>query len=203
MRVYTIGGFIRGLALTAIIAVGGWLLVGQRILDQVKEANDRAAGSGPFDQRMVSARRFAPIVAELRRREGAGAPMVTVVMRADSVEFVLRARGGGLRGWRWRGNGPLRRFEPGATADPVYLRPTWPLSRLDPRAPGRVSRAISRREGGDFLLSIGDVGRSGSGGRILWVMRGLVGERGVAYAARANGTRIGVYNPSLPRLGAR
>jgi hypothetical protein len=34
-------------------------------------------------------------------------------------------------------------------------------------------------------------------------MRGRVGERGVAYAARANGGRIGAYNPSLPLLGAR
>ena len=201
MRVYTIGGFIRGLVLTAVVGVAGWFLVGQRILDEVQKQNQRAAGGGPFDQRLVSARRFAPIVAELRRREGARAPMVTVVMRADSVEFVLRRRGA-LRGWRWRGDGPLKPFEPQAGADPVYLRRTWPLSKLDVRAPGRISRSISRREGGDFQLSIGDVGRAGSG-RIIWVLRGLVGERGVAWAARSDGRRVVTYNPGLPDSGVR
>ena len=82
-------------------------------------------------------------------------------------------------------------------------RRTWPLSKLDVRAPGRISRSISAREGGDFHVSIGDVGRSGDGGRILWIMRGLVGESGVAYAARSNGRGIGQYNPSLPLQGAR
>jgi hypothetical protein len=200
--VYTIGGFLRGLILTAIVGVGGWFLFGQDILDEVQKQNERAAGGGPFDERMVSAKRFAPIVAELRRIEGPRAPMVTVVMRPDSVEFVLRTRDGGLRGWRWRGEGPLRPFEPQPGADRVYLRRTWPLSRLDARAPGRVSRSISEREGGDFHLSIGDFGRAGSG-RLVWVMRGLVGERGVAYAARADGRRVGVYNPALPDEGAR
>jgi hypothetical protein len=94
------------------------------------------------------------------------------------------------------------RFEPQAGADRVYLRRTWPLSKLDVRAPGRISRSISEREAGDFRVSIGDVGRAGSG-RVVWVMRGLVGERGVAYAARSDGRRIGSYNPSLPGLGAR
>lgn len=202
MLIYRLVRSLRGLVLTALVAGGAWLLFGHQIVDQIKKANDRSAGAGPFDQRMVSARRFAPIAAELRKREGPRAPMVTVVMRPDSVEFVLRSRGA-LRGWRWRGDGPLQAFEPGASADPVYQRPTWPLSKLDVRAPGRISRSITRREGGDFLLSIGDVGRSGDGGRILWVMRGIVGERGIAYAARPDGTRIGAYNPSLPGLGAR
>ena len=202
MRTYTIGGFIRGLVLTALIGVGAWLLFGQKILDDLEERNERAAGGGPFEERMVSARQFGPIVADLREREGRRAPMVTVVMRADSVEFVLR-ESGRLRGWRWRGKkGPLRRFAPQATADPAYRRKTWPLSRLDPRAPGRISRSISAREGGDFRISIGDAGRAGSG-RIVWVMRGLVGERGVAYAGRADGRGVGVYNPALPDDGAR
>ena len=202
MHVSTIGGFIRGLVLTIVVGVGGWFLVGQDRLDDIREQNERGAGGGPFDERLVSPKRFGPIVAELREREGARAPMVTVVMRSDSVEFVLRERGE-LRGWRWRGvEGPLRPFEPQAGADPVYLRRTWPLSRLDVRAPARISRSVSEREGGDFRVSIGDVGRAGSG-RLAWVMRGLVGERGVAYAARADGRRIGPYNPSLPQLGAR
>jgi len=203
VRVYTIGGFVRGLVLTALVAVGGWFLFGQRILDDIQEQQERGSGGGPFDQRLVSAKRFGPIVAALREHEGPRAPMVTVVMRADSVEFVLRERGE-LRGWRWRGKkGPLRPFEPQAGADPVYLKRTWPLSKLDVRAPGRISRSISAREGGDFRVSIGDVGRTGDGGRILWIMRGLVGERGVAYAARANGRGVGQYNPSLPLQGAR
>jgi hypothetical protein len=199
---YTIGGFIRGLVLTAVVGVGGWFLVGQDIVDDIQEQQDRGSGGGPFDQRLVSAKRFAPIVAQLREREGRRAPMVTVVMRADSVEFVLRERGE-LRGWRWRGRkGPLRPFEPQAGADRVYLRRTWPLSRLDARAPGRISRSISEREGGDFRVSISDVSRAGSG-RITWIARGLVGERGVAYAARADGRGIGPYNPALPNDGAR
>jgi hypothetical protein len=202
VHLYTLGGFIRGLVLTAIVGVGGWFLFGQDILDDIREQNERGAGGGPFDERLVSPQRFGPIVAELREREGSRAPMVTVVMRSDSVEFVLRERGR-LRGWRWRGRkGPLVRFEPQAGADPVYLRRTWPLSRLDVRAPGRISRSVSKREGGDFRVSIGDVGRAGSG-RIIWVMRGLVGERGVAYAARADGRGVGRYNPSLPLDGAR
>jgi hypothetical protein len=96
----------------------------------------------------------------------------------------------------------LSPFEPQPGADRAYLRDTWPLSRLDVRAPGRVSRSVSEREGGDFRLSLGDFGRAGSG-RPVWVMRGLVGERGVAYAARADGRRVGVYNPALPDDGAR
>jgi hypothetical protein len=201
VRPSTFGGWIRGLILTVVVGFGGWFLFGERTLNDLREQNERAAGGGPFDERLVSAKRFAPVVAELREREGPRAPMVTVVMRSGSVEFVLRKRGG-LRGWRWRGDGPLVPFEPQAGADPVYLRRTWPLSKLDARAPGRISRSISEREGGDFRVSIGDVGRAGSG-RIVWVMRGLVGERGVAYAARSDGRRIGSYNPSLPGLGAR
>jgi hypothetical protein len=193
--------FARNLLLTALVGAIGWSLFGERILDDIKREQDRTSGGGPFDQRLVGPKRFAPIVAELREREGPRAPMVTVVMRPNSVEFVLRS-GGELRGWRSDVDGPLQRFEPQAGADPVYLRRTWPLSKLDPRAPGRISRSISEREDGDFRVSIGDVGRAGSG-RIVWVMRGLVGERGVAYAARADGRRIGQYNPSLPLLGAR
>jgi hypothetical protein len=200
--VHTIGGFIRGLIITAIVGVGGWFLVGQDVVDDIREQNERGSGGGPFDERLVSAKRFGPIVAELREREGPRAPMVSVVMRSDSVEFLLRERGE-LRGWRWRGGkGPLVPFEPQAGADPVHLRRTWPLSRLDVRAPGRISRSVSRRENGDFRVSIGDVGRAGSG-RVIWVMRGLVGERGVAYAARADGRGVGPYNPSLPLDGAR
>ena len=196
MRVYTIGGFVRGLVLTAIIAAGGWFLFGQDILDDVREANERAAGAGPFEKRMVSPARFAPIVAELRRVEGPRAPMVTVVMRADSVEFILRRRGR-LRGYRWRRNGPLRQFDAQATADPVYVRDTWPLSRLDVRSPARVSRRISAREGGDFLLTLADFGRTGSG-RLAWVMRGRVGERGVAWFGSRDGRRVAPYNPASP-----
>jgi hypothetical protein len=194
---------LRGLILTAIVGLGAWLLFGQKIVDDIKEQQDLGSGGGAFEKRMVSAQRFGPIVDQLREREGARAPMVTIVMRADSVEFVLRDHGQ-LRGWRWRGRkGPLRAFEPQAGADPIYLKRTWPLSKLDVRAPGRISRSISEREGGDFRISLGDVGRSGDGGRILWVMRGLVGERGVAYAARDDGRGVGQYNPALPLLGAR
>ena len=190
------GGFIRGLLITAVVGAGSWFLFGQGIVDDIRDANERGSGGGPFDERLVSAKRFGPAVAALREREGARAPMVTVVMRAGSVEFVVR-RGDRLRGYRWRGDGPLRQYDAQATADPVYLRDPWPLSRLDVRAPGRISRRISRREGGDFRVSISDFGRTGSG-RLAWVMRGLVGERGVAWFGSRHGRRIAPYNPADP-----
>lgn len=202
MRPVSVGSFLRSLVLTVVVAGGGWLLFGRGVVDDIRESNERSGGGGPVDERMVSPKRLVPAVAALRDREGADAPMITVWIRPDNVQFVLRERGQ-QRAWIWRDDGPLEPYNTFPGSGQVYRRPTWPLSRLDVRAPARIARSISEREGGDFLVSLGDIGRSGDGPRLFWVMRGRVGERGVAYAARADGRRVGVYDPSLPRLGAR
>jgi hypothetical protein len=73
------------------------------------------------------------------------------------------------------------------------------MSLLDPRAPERITRAISRAERGDFQLSIGDIQRAETG-KLIWTMRGRVGERGVAWYAPPRGSPIKPFDPSKPEL---
>jgi hypothetical protein len=199
MRGYGLGGYLVGLVVTAIVAAVAWFTVGQDVLDKVNESNARSGGGGPQNERIVSPRRFGPLVAALRRKVGSGARLVSVTLRPLSVEFVTSVDGPVGRGYRWTDDEPvLRRFEENAPADAAG---PWPLARLDPRAPSRIAHAISESERGDFHLSIGDIQRADTG-RLVWIMRGTIGERGVAWYAAPDGSRVKRYDPSSPELSA-
>jgi hypothetical protein len=198
-------GYLIGFALTAIVAVVGWLVFGQRILDSIDSSNARSGGGGPPGKRIVSARRFTPVVARVRKAIGPEARLVSVTMRPQSVEFVAVVNRV-ASGYRWReGYKGLQRFEVGGSgaAGTVDSAP-WPVNRLDPRAPERLTKAISAAEDGDFHLSIGDLQRADSGS-LVWVMRGTIGERGVAWFSPPDGRGAKPYDPSSPELsrGAR
>jgi hypothetical protein len=190
-----------GFALTAVIAAVAWFTFGHKILDKINESNDRAGGGGPFDERIVSARRFAPIVATLRKTVGSEARLAVVTVRPDSVEFEV-VKQGRARGYRYRdGADRLQTYEVGATGHAGQAsNGPFPISQLDPRAPERISHAITRREGGDFLLSIGDLQRAETG-KLIWTLRGRIGEdRGVAWYAPPHGGPIKPFDPSKPEL---
>jgi hypothetical protein len=189
-----------GLALTAIIAAVAWFTVGQDTLDKINDSNARSGGGGPLEERIVSARRFTPIVARLRRAVGPEARLVAVTLRPDSAEFEV-LQGGRASGYRYRdGVEGFERFDVGTTgrAGQPSNRP-WRMSLLDPRGPERITRAISRAESGDFQLSIGDIQRAETGA-VIWIMRGRIGERGVAYYAAPDGSHVKAYDPSKPEL---
>lgn len=189
-----------GFALTAIVAAVAWFTFGHKILDDINKSNARSGGGGPFNERIISARRFAPIVATLRKTVGSEVRLASVTMRTDSVEFEV-VRHGRARGYRYRdGADRLQTYEVGGSgqAGQASNRP-WPISQLDPRAPERISRAISKREHGDFLLSIGDIQRAETG-KLIWTMRGRIGERGVAWYAPPHGGPVKPFNPSKPEL---
>jgi hypothetical protein len=199
--VFNPGGYLIGLVLTLVVGAVAWFGFGRGILDKLDESNARSAGGGPESERILSPRRFAPVVAQVRGRVGRDGRLASVTMRPLSLEFVTTADGGVARGLRWRdGVKGLRPFEENASPGAV----SWPISRLDATAPQRIARAISRSEEGDFHLSIGDLGRADSG-KLVWILRGTIGERGVAYYAAPDGSRVKRYDPSSPDLsqGAR
>src|SRR5215210_4245720 len=100
-----------GLGISAIVAAVAWFTVGQDVLDKVNDSNARSGGGGPPNERIVSARRFTPIVARMRRAVGPEARLVSVTLRPDSVEFEV-VRGGRASGYRYRdGKDGLERFE--------------------------------------------------------------------------------------------
>jgi hypothetical protein len=182
------------------IAAIAWFTVGKSTLDRINKSNERAGGGGPQNERIVSARRLTPIVARLKRTAGSEAQLAVVTIRPDSVEAEV-VRRGSARGYRYRdGRDGLETFDVGATAKPGQPsnRP-WPISLLDPKAPERMTRAISRAEHGDFQLSIGDIQRAETG-KVIWTMRGRIGERGVAWYAPASGAPIKPFDPSKPEL---
>jgi hypothetical protein len=183
-----------------IVLVVVWFTFGHKVLDKINESNARAGGGGPLNERIVSTRRFAPIVATLRRTVGSEARLAVVTVRADSVEFEV-VQGGRARGYRYRdGENGLQTFDVGGSGQlgQPSNRP-FPISQLNPRAPERITRAISQREGGDFRISIGDLQRADTG-KLIWTMRGLVGERGVAWYAPPSGRPIRPFNPGAPAL---
>jgi hypothetical protein len=188
------------LALTAAIVAIAWFTVGKSALDKVNKSNERAGGGGPLNERIVSARRFTPIVARLKKATGSEVQLSVVTVRPDSVEFEVVQRGR-ARGYRYRdGQDGFETFDVGTTGHPGQPsnRP-WPVSLLDPRAPERITRAISTAEHGDFQLSIGDIQRAETG-KVVWTMRGRIGERGVAWYAPPRGAPIKPYDPSKPEL---
>jgi hypothetical protein len=187
-----------GFAFMAAVAAVAWFTVGQDTLDRINETNP----GGPPNKRIVAARRFTPVVAKLRRAAGSEARLVSLTVRPASVEMIA-ATGGRARGYRWlHGRDGIERFEVGGAgaAGEVSSKP-FSMSQLDTRAPERITRAIAKAEGGDFQLSIGDLERAQTG-TIVWILRGRIGERGIAYYARANGRRIKPYNPSDPELSS-
>jgi hypothetical protein len=190
-----------GFGITLIVAAIAWFTFGHKILDKINDSNARSGGGGPFNERIVSTRRFAPIVATLRKTVGSEARLASVTVRPDSVEFEVVQRGR-ARGYRYRdGMGRLQTYEVGGSgqAGQPSNRP-WPISQLDPRAPERISRAISKREKGDFTLSIGDIQRAETG-KLIWTMRGRIGEdRGVAWYAPPHGAPVKPFDPSKPEL---
>jgi hypothetical protein len=200
VRAYGPGRRLIGLGLTALVAVVAWFGFGRGILDEINKSNEISGGGGPQSRRIVSSGRLTPVVAQLRRAVGSEARLVSVTMRPDSVELVA-VTGRRARGYRWRdGESGLQRFEVGGAGQAGKPDgPPFPLSRLDPTAPQRIASAISAAERGDFHLSIGDLTRADSG-LIVWVMRGTIGERGVAYSAAADGRRAKPYNPAGPEL---
>jgi hypothetical protein len=187
---------------TAIILVAAWFTFGHRVLDKINESNARSGGGGPFNERIISARRFTPIVATLRKTVGSEARLSGVTVRPSSVEFEVVARNGKARGYRYLdGVDRLRTYEVGGSGQAgLPGNEPFPISQLDPSAPERISRAISKAEGGDFLLSIGDLERADTG-KLIWTMRGRIGEdRGVAWYAPPHGEPVKPYDPSKPEL---
>jgi hypothetical protein len=183
------------------IAAIAWFTIGQSTLDKINKSNEHAGGGGPLNERIVSARRFTPIVARLKRATGSEVRLAVVTMRPDSVEFEV-VQGGRARGYRYRdGAGRLQTYDvgPSGRAGQPSNRP-FSLSQLDPKAPQRITQAISRAEHGDFQLSIGDLQRAETG-KLIWTMRGRIGEdRGVAWYAPPSGEPIKPFDPSKPEL---
>jgi hypothetical protein len=191
------GGYLIGSIITVLLAAVAWFVIRPAILDRIDESNARSGGGGPPGERIVHPRQFGPIVAKLRRAADPEAQLVSVTLRPLSAEFVVAERGSAV-GYRWTLRGDrFQTFQPG----PPMIEP-WPLRRLDVDAPQRITRAISAAEDGDFLLTLGTLERASSG-KLVWVMRGRVGEdRGVAYSAEPNGSRVKSYDPSSPELSA-
>jgi hypothetical protein len=189
-----------GLALSAVIGLVAWFTVGQGILDRIDESNARSGGGGPQNERTVSQSQLAPVVKRLRAQVGAEVRLVSVTLRPDSVEFEV-VQGGRARGYRWRrGSSRLTTFEVGGSgqAGRPSNRP-FPFRLLETSAPERIAKAISVREHGDFHLSIGDLQRADSG-KPVWILRGTIGERGVAWYAPPHGSPVRPYDLSSPDL---
>src|SRR3954451_23686443 len=198
---YGAGRPVFGGVITLVVLAVVWFTFGRDALDKIDESNARAGGGGPFEERLVSARRFAPIVVTLRKTVGSEARLASVTLRPDSVEFEV-VKNGRARGYRYRdGNDRLQTYEVGSTnAAGQPSNDPFPISQLDPRAPERISRAISKRERGDFTLSIGDIQRAETG-KLIWTMRGRIGEdRGVAWYAPPHGVPVKPFDPSKPEL---
>jgi hypothetical protein len=198
MRVYNPAGQIFGLLVTLAVGAIAWFTFGHKIVDRIRDANSAGGGGGPQAQRIVNEQRFAPIVLQVRKAVGPGARFTGLTLRPDSAEFLLAADGRVAHGLRYRdGQEKLERFDDNAKPGAV----SWPLSRLDTRGPERMARAISEREGGDFQLSIGDFERAETG-KLIWILRGTIGERGVAWYAAPDGSHVKRYNPASPGLSA-
>jgi hypothetical protein len=198
---YSPAGRLAGFLFTLIIAAVAWFTVGHKVLDKINESNARSGGGGPAEKRIVAARRFAPIVAKLKKAVGSEASLAVVTVRPDSVEFEVVQRGR-ARGYRYRdGEDRLKTYEVGGSgqAGQASNKP-FPISQLDSTAPERITRAISKREHGDFTLSIGDLQRAETG-KLIWTMRGRIGEdRGVAWYAPPHGEPVKPFDPSKPEL---
>jgi hypothetical protein len=191
VRSVGLGGNLFGIGVTAVVAAVAWFGFGHKILDK--------ATKSAADSQTAGVRQFSAAVAKVRRQVGAGGRLVSVTLRPSSAEFVTSADGRVARALRWDGgDAKLKRFEENA---PIGNPAPWPIAKLDPRAPKRIFDSIGERERGDFQLSIGDLQRA-STGRLVWTMRGTIGERGVAYTASPDGRGVALYNPASPQLSS-
>jgi hypothetical protein len=184
------------LGLAAIL----WFTVGQGIRDKIDESNARSGGGGPQSERVVSESQLAPIVKKLRDEIGTHFQLAVVTLRPDSVEFEVVQKGH-ARGFRWRrGKERLQTYEVGGTGQAGQAsNAPYSSELLDTKAPQRIAAQISKAEDGDFRNSISDLQRADSG-KVVWVMRGTIGERGVAYYAPPSGRSIKPYDPSSADL---
>jgi hypothetical protein len=181
-----------GLAITGVLL---WVAVTQvfpEVRDRIDESTSRSGGGGPFDKRLVSKDQFTRVVNDVLDDVGGEARLVSVTMRPLTVE-VVTVDGRGLR-WRFR-HDDLQRFDAGrqTKAD------SWPITKLLPDAPQKVSKAINEFEGGDYHNSYATLERAESG-KLVWVMRGTIRDRGVAYSADYKGGHVKRYNPASPEL---
>ena len=62
-----------------------------------------------------------------------------------------------------------------------------------------MSKAIDEFESGDFHLSYGTLERADSH-KLVWVLRGTIRDRGVAYSADYKGHAVKRYNPASREL---
>lgn len=172
---------------------------GKGIIDNVKNDTQRQGGGGPQEERIVDKRNFGPIVKALRKEVGSEAQLLTVTMRPTSVEFIVRD-GGGAKGYRAEpGSDNLDDVEVNLSGTGTVAENAWPIGKLDPAAPGRIAKAVSRKESGDFHLTIATLERETSG-KVLWDMKGTIAGRGLSYTARPNGSKVRTFDPTSPEI---
>jgi hypothetical protein len=175
-----------------------WVTVGHNIVDDIKADTAAQGGGGPQSERIVNEKNFGPIVESLRKKVGPDAQLLSVTMRPTSVEFVVRD-GDKAKGYRSDDGSTdldsvgVNLYGPGTVGDSAF-----PIAKLDEAAPERLAAAISRKEDGDFNLTIATLERQNNGG-LLWDMKGTIEGRGVAYVAEPNGSRVELFNPVSPR----
>jgi len=175
-----------------------WATVGHGIVDDIKADTARQGGGGPESGRIVKEDNFGPVVEALRDKVGADAQLLSVTMRPTSVEFVVRD-GKKAKGYRSDDGSTdldsvgVNLYGPGTVADSAF-----PIAKLDAAAPEKIAAAISRKESGDFNLTIATLERE-TNGNLLWDMKGTIDGRGVAYVAEHDGKRVEVFNPVSPR----
>jgi hypothetical protein len=174
-----------------------WVTVGHNVVDDIKADTARQGGGGPESERIVNEKNFGPIVESLRDKVGPDAQLLSVTMRPTSVEFVVRD-GDKAKGYRSEDGSTkldpvgVNLYGPGTVADSA-----WPIAKLDEAAPEKVAAAISRKESGDFNLTIATLERE-TNGKLMWDMKGTIDGRGIAYVAAPNGKNVEVFNPVSP-----
>ena len=192
-------GRLISLAFTAGLAGILYLTVGKGIVDDVKIDTERQGGGGPQEERIVNKRNFGPLVKALRKEVGSEAELVTVTMRPTSAEFVVRD-GSGAKGYRAEpGGDELEDVGVNLSGSGAVEESAWSIGKLDAAAPGRIAKAISRKESGDFNLTIATFERETSG-KLLWDMKGTVAGRGVSYTARPDGSKVKTFDPTSPEV---
>ena len=136
--------------------------------------------------------------AELFSKVGPEAQLISVTMRPTSIEFVVRD-GKKAKGYRSDDGSTdldsvgVNLYGPGTVVDSAFG-----IAKLDEAAPEKIAAAISRKESGDFNLTIATLERE-TNGNLLWDMKGTIDGRGVAYVADYNGKRVEIFNPVSPR----
>jgi hypothetical protein len=183
-----IGPRLFGGLVTLGVAAVLWFTVGHKVLDKV--------GDSSGDRQTAGIQQFKRAVAAVKRKVGPGGRLVAVTLRDSSAEFVTSVDGDAAHALRWTGGDKLVPFDENGNFD--NPKP-WPIAKLDPAAPKRIFDAVSEREGGRFSLSIGDLQRAQTG-TLVWTMRGVVGERGVAYTATPAGRGVRRYDPTSSQL---